>query len=232
MGISWRRLMQSFSEHWFDVLAILAAVYLALILGRGAMGCIPSTETDFHLGMAGVIVALLSVYAAMKAWRGNRRSKESSSYTAQVIRGWKEAASILKNAGADRVKWLAAARIISGCNSLRNSVRERADLDSLGIEVAIIREEMWELLTRPGSFYLGFPSFNHMKDAIEQHRRAGSVCEIPVYAIYAVYSLVMYPEDWKDPLPKNADLNVKSFTGLGRESAGLKEYVKYMDSRN
>ena len=208
-----------------DLLLILMSLFAIYLLIQGVVNATPGEDNSAQFSIVALLIAIVSILFTARTWASDQRARKSGAYTVRIIKGWREAAEILNKAGPDRAKWLAAARIISACNILRKEVSEQPDKDTLEIEIALIREELWDCLEHPGSYYLGYPEISKLTDAIEKHKKKGVVCEIPVNALYVIYDLIKYPDGYKDPMTYRSNFSKDDFKNLGRDSSGLLDYV-------
>ena len=209
----------------FDCGLVIACILVVLSFIRvlSAYSSQPP-QASSNLAEAALSVALLSGLITARTWISDRRAKKSSMYMERVKNGWMEAADILNTQVNVRVKWIAAARVIGVCDKLRQKVTEPVDIDSLRVEVDVLREKMWQHFEKSTAFYWGITGTTRRVDSARESERLDDSKAIPLYSIHAIYSLIAYPDDFTDPVDKDRVFTSSDFSGIGNNS-GIMDYI-------
>ncbi len=216
------------------ILIIVAVAWLLLFLIDFTSGVVASLYNPLvAAALATISAVLISIHGRIK----DREYEKSRFYLEKTIEGYDKADSILNEGGNERTAWIGAARVLEKSRRLSEKIKVDEHKDVFEVEMDYQRRRFSQFFNYAATYYYGAPGSAQL-DLDEAARYSNTrekgeyvsktIKQIPESAIYTIYKIMAYPDNYVDPLEGKFTEREIKFLGY----SGLKDYLKHIRKRS
>jgi hypothetical protein len=215
-------------------LGVLTAVVSFLLVAPAEGGRFNSEAISAAFTAMAVVVALFVAIQSASRADDERDAAQSLFYLESAEESWSEASRLLASEVADRVSWIAAARLIGNAEAFARRVSEDAHQRRLeAIRLRYRQEFFFALKDKGAGFFYGakdWAAISVEQAAVQSgapRARAGRTHfpddSIPETTLRMIWAAAQFPQGYEDPIEGIFDDS--ELVRLYGDLAGLEEYI-------